>query len=106
MSVRTDFSIPEAAVEQPQLQRPPMYRVVLLNDDFTPMDFVVDVLRRFFHKAEPEAIRIMLQVHQLGRGTCGIYARDVAETKVAQVTAFSRRHGHPLQCVMEKAHAE
>lgn len=106
MSARTDQATPETVAERPKLKRPPMYKVVLLNDDYTPMEFVVDVLCRFFHKAEAEAIRIMLHVHQQGRGICGIFARDVAETKVIQVLDFSRNHGHPLQCVMEKDHVE
>lgn len=83
------------------LKRPPMYRVVLLNDDFTPMEFVVWLLMTVFHKPRPEAERIMLLVHTSGRGTCGIYPFDVARTKVAQVQSIAKQHGHPLQSVLE-----
>jgi len=87
--------------EQPQLQRPPMYRVVMLDDDFTPMDFVVDVLVRFFHKSEDSANRLMLQIHHEGSARCGIFTRDLAETKVQQVETASRTGGHPLRCIIE-----
>ena len=80
---------------------PKRYQVVLLNDDYTPMEFVVDVLQKFFNKTSDEAEFIMLTVHTAGRAVCGEYPRDVAETKVARVTRFSREHGHPLQCVLE-----
>ena len=80
---------------------PPMNSVWLLNDDYTPMEFVVDVLQKFFNKTSDEAEFIMLTVHTAGRAVCGEYPRDVAETKVARVTRFSREHGHPLQCVLE-----
>ena len=76
--------------------------MLLLNDDYTPMDFVVYILERFFNKAPEEATRIMLHVHQKGVGICGVYTYVVAETKVAQVTSFARQHEHPLQCTMEK----
>jgi len=79
-----------------------MYKVLLLNDDFTPMEFVVYVLERFFRKGREEATRIMLHVHQKGVGVCGVYSYDVAETKVNQVMELAKRHQHPLQCVMEK----
>jgi ATP-dependent Clp protease adaptor protein ClpS len=82
--------------------RPPFYKVMLLNDDYTPMDFVVFVLKQVFHKPHEEAIHIMLEVHNRGSGTCGIFTRDVAETKVEQVVAVARKNEHPLQCVMEK----
>ena len=82
--------------------RPPFYKVLLLNDDYTPMDFVVLILKQIFHKPPEDAIRIMLEVHNRGAGTCGIFTRDVAETKVDQVVAVARRNEHPLQCVMEK----
>lgn len=85
-----------------KLKRPSMYRVLILNDDYTPMEFVVHVLERFFNKEREEATQIMLHVHHHGVGECGIYTYEVAETKVAQVMDFSRRHQHPLQCVMEK----
>lgn len=84
-----------------QTKPPPMYQVVLLNDDYTPMEFVVHVLQRFFTKSEEEAMRIMLQVHHEGRGVCGVYPHDVAATRIAQVLQFSRASQHPLQCVME-----
>lgn len=79
-----------------------MYKVVLLNDDYTPQDFVVIVLQRFFSLNTEQAIRIMLKVHHEGRGVCGVFPRDVAATKVEQVCAFARRHQHPLACVMEE----
>lgn len=88
---------PQVAVKKPSL-----YRVLLLNDDYTPMEFVIEVLRRFFAKDPEEATRIMLHVHHNGVGLCGIYTFEVAETKVTQVMEFSRKHQHPLQCIMEK----
>lgn len=81
---------------------PPMYKVLLLNDDYTPMDFVVQILQQFFHKDREQATRIMLQVHTQGHGVCGIYTKDVAATKVEQVLHFAKVHQHPLQCVMEE----
>jgi ATP-dependent Clp protease adaptor protein ClpS len=87
---------------KPQTKRPSLYRVLLLNDDYTPMDFVIHVLERFFNKDPESARRIMLHVHQNGIGECGIYTYEVAETKVTQVMDFARKHQHPLQCVMEK----
>ena len=83
-------------------KRPSMYRVLILNDDYTPMEFVVHVLERFFNKGREEATQIMLHVHHHGVGECGVYTYEVAETKVTQVMDFARRHQHPLQCVMEK----
>jgi ATP-dependent Clp protease adaptor protein ClpS len=83
-------------------KRPDLYRVLLLNDDYTPMEFVVHVLIRFFNKNEEEATRIMLHVHHHGVGECGTYTFEIAETKVTQVMDFAREHQHPLQCVMEK----
>jgi ATP-dependent Clp protease adaptor protein ClpS len=83
-------------------KRPSLYRVLLLNDAYTPMEFVVIVLQRFFQKGREDATRIMLHVHQHGVGECGIYTYEVAETKVTQVMDFARKHQHPLQCVMEK----
>jgi ATP-dependent Clp protease adaptor protein ClpS len=83
-------------------QRPSLYRVLLLNDDYTPMEFVVYVLERHFNKSREDATRIMLHVHQHGVGVCGVFTYEVAETKVAQVTDLARRHQHPLQCTMEK----
>jgi len=87
---------------KPQTKRPNLYRVLLLNDDYTPMEFVVHVLERFFNKDREAAYQIMMHVHQHGIGECGIYTYEVAETKVTQVMDFSRKHQHPLQCVMEK----
>ena len=83
-------------------KRPSLYRVLLLNDDYTPMEFVVHVLERFFNKDREAATRIMLHVHHHGIGECGIFTYEVAETKVTQVMDFARKHHHPLQCVMEK----
>ena len=83
-------------------KKPNLYKVLLLNDDFTPMEFVVLVLQRFFNKGHEDATRIMLHVHHKGVGICGVYTYEVAETKVTQVMDFSRQHGHPLQCTMEK----
>ena len=87
---------------KPQTKRPSLYRVLLLNDDYTPMEFVVHVLERFFNKDAEAAHRIMMHVHQHGIGECGVYTYEVAETKVTQVMDFARKHQHPLQCVMEK----
>ena len=83
-------------------KKPSMYRVLMLNDDYTPMEFVVLILERFFNKSREQATRIMLHVHQKGVGVCGVYTYEVAETKVAQVMDMARRNEHPLQCTMEK----
>jgi ATP-dependent Clp protease adaptor protein ClpS len=88
--------------EKPKTKKPAMYKVLMLNDDFTPMDFVVHILERFFTKTKEEATAIMLQIHQTGVGMCGVYTYEVAETKVSQVMAYCKRHQHPLQCTMEK----
>ena len=88
---------------RPKLKKPPMYQVVLLNDDFTPMEFVVHVLERFFSKDRAQATRIMLHVHTQGKGLCGTYVREIAETKVAQVNEYARSNNHPLLCAMEAA---
>jgi len=96
----------EGTVVEKQASRvkpPPMYQVVLLNDDFTPMEFVVGVLQKFFGKGREQATQIMLKVHHEGRGVCGVYPRDLAASKVEQVSSYSRQHQHPLQCVMEEA---
>ncbi len=87
---------------QPKLKKPPMYRVVLLNDDFTPMEFVVHVLEAIFGHNRENATRIMLNVHKSGKGVCGIYTKDIAETKVTQVNSYSRENKHPLLCDMEE----
>jgi ATP-dependent Clp protease adaptor protein ClpS len=84
-------------------KKPNLYRVLLLNDDYTPMEFVVHVLERFFNKSIEEATEIMLHVHQNGVGQCGVFTYEVAETKVTMVMDFARKHQHPLQCVMEKS---
>ena len=88
--------------ERTSVRPPPLYKVLLLNDDFTPMDFVIVVLQKFFGMDRERATRVMLQVHREGMGTCGIYPRDIAATKVEQVVAFARQHQHPLACVMEE----
>ncbi|AMK75659.1 MULTISPECIES: ATP-dependent Clp protease adapter ClpS [Methylomonas] len=88
---------------KPQLKRPPLYKVMLLNDDFTPMDFVVEILTDFFNMSEEKATQVMLQVHTQGVGVCGTYTKDVAETKVHIVNEYSREHHHPLMCTMEEA---
>jgi ATP-dependent Clp protease adaptor protein ClpS len=85
-----------------KVKKPDLYRVLLLNDDFTPMEFVIHVLERFFNKSREAATVIMLHVHNNGVGECGAYTYEVAETKVTQVMDFARKHQHPLQCVMEK----
>jgi ATP-dependent Clp protease adaptor protein ClpS len=85
-----------------KLKPPPMFKVILLNDDFTPMDFVVAVLQTFFSMNREQAMKIMLKVHMDGAGVCGVYTNDVATAKVEQVVAFARKHEHPLQCVMEE----
>ncbi|PZQ17892.1 MAG: ATP-dependent Clp protease adapter ClpS [Ancylobacter novellus] len=87
---------------RPKAKRPSLYRVLILNDDYTPMEFVVHVLEQFFSKDHDSAYRIMMHVHQHGAGECGVYTHEVAETKVTQVMDFARKHQHPLQCVMEK----
>jgi len=87
---------------RPKTKKPSLYKVLLLNDDYTPMEFVVYVLERFFNKGAEEATRIMLHVHNKGVGICGVYTYEVAETKVTQVMSFARQHQHPLQCTMEK----
>ena len=87
---------------KPRTKKPSMYKVVMLNDDYTPMEFVVMVLERVFAKANEEAIKIMLHVHQKGVGICGVYTFEVAETKVGQVMELAKEHQHPLQCTLEK----
>jgi ATP-dependent Clp protease adaptor protein ClpS len=87
---------------RPKTKKPSLYKVLLLNDDYTPMEFVVHILERFFNKGRDEAVQIMLHVHRHGVGICGVFTYEVAETKVAQVIEFARRHQHPLQCTMEK----
>jgi ATP-dependent Clp protease adaptor protein ClpS len=87
---------------RPILKRPPLYRVILLNDDYTPMEFVVQVLQKVFSLDRSTATRIMLEVHTKGKGVCGVYTYEIAETKVAQVTGMAQQHQHPLLCTMEE----
>ena len=92
-----------ATKSKPKTRQPSMYKVLLLNDDYTPMEFVIHILEGIFHKSSEEATRITLHVHQRGVGVCGVFTYEVAETKVTQVIDFARRHEHPVQCTMEKA---
>lgn len=96
-----DGQLATASVK-PALQKPPMYRVVLLNDDYTPMDFVVEVLMIFFNLNQEKATQVMISVHTQGKGVCGVYTRDVAETKAAQVNQYARANKHPLLCEVEQ----
>ncbi len=96
----TPESIQEVRTE---IQPPSLYKVILLNDDYTPMDFVVEILQRFFRMDMDSATQVMLSVHYEGKGVCGVYTADIAETKVDQVNRFARKHEHPLLCIMEKA---
>ena len=95
-----DDSVLEA--KKAKVKLPPMYKVLLLNDDYTPMEFVVLVLQKFFGMTRERATQVMLKVHREGMGVCGVYPRDMATTKVQQVTAYAHKHQHPLQCVMEE----
>jgi ATP-dependent Clp protease adaptor protein ClpS len=88
--------------ERPKTKRPPLYKVIMLNDDFTPMEFVVHVLKSYFRKSEEEATQVMLHVHQRGVGVCGVYTYEVAETKASQVMDLARKNQHPLQLQLEK----
>lgn len=92
------------AVEEakPKLKKPPLFRVVLLNDDYTPMEFVVEVLELVFGMDRPKATRIMLEVHTKGKGVCGVFTYEIAETKVAQVSSYAEQHQHPLLCTLEE----
>ena len=102
MPARTT-SIPDLVVEKQNAKTapPPLYRVILLNDDYTPMEFVVHVLQKFFSTGQDEAMRIMLQVHHEGKGVCGVYPHDIAASRIALVAQHARARQHPLQCVME-----
>src|SRR6185503_12394811 len=104
---RPDTAHPDHGVvvhkARPQVKQPPLYQVVLLNDDYTPMEFVVDVLEKFFALNRPTATRIMLEVHTKGKGVCGVFTYEIAETKVAQVTTYARDNQHPLMCTLEEA---
>jgi ATP-dependent Clp protease adaptor protein ClpS len=95
------FDMPVVQETRPEVQRPRLYKVILLNDDYTSMEFVVIVLERFFSKNREEATQIMLQIHQKGMGVCGIYTREIAETKVQLVLNYAKEHQHPLQCTLE-----
>jgi ATP-dependent Clp protease adaptor protein ClpS len=95
-----DVAIEEA---RPKLKRPPLYRVILLNDDYTPMEFVVEVLETVFGMERSRATRVMLEVHTKGKGICGVYSYEIAETKVAQVTKIAQQQQHPLLCTMEES---
>ena len=88
--------------EKPITKKPPLFRVILLNDDYTPMEFVVEILETIFGMDRPKATRIMLEVHTQGKGVCGVYTYEIAETKVAQVSAYAEQHQHPLLCTMEE----
>ena len=88
--------------DRPRLKRPPLFRVILLNDDYTPMEFVVRILQKVFGLDRTTATRIMLEVHTKGKGVCGVYTYEIAETKVAQVTGLAQQHQHPLLCTMEE----
>ena len=102
-TVRTDTPKGEVVTKpRAKTQRPSLYKVLLLNDDYTPMEFVIHVLERFFAKSREDATRIMLHVHHNGVGICGVFTFEVAETKVAQVVEFARQNQHPLKCTMEK----
>lgn len=98
----TDHDTRVVVKDQVKAQRPPLYGVYLINDDFTPMEFVVDILEKYFNKDHAAATDIMLKVHNEGRGLCGIYPYEIAETKVTLVTEDARQNGHPLQCVLER----
>ena len=95
-----DTGVLEAPVE-PKIKKPPLYRVVLLNDDYTPMEFVVELIEQFFYKSRETATQIMLNIHTHGKGVCGVYTEDIAETKAALVTQFAQDHQHPLLCQAE-----
>jgi ATP-dependent Clp protease adaptor protein ClpS len=99
MAQHKDDTLLEA--QRSKLKPPPMFKVMLLNDDYTPMEFVVIVLQKFFGMTRERATQVMLKVHREGIGVCGVFPGDVATTKVEQVAAYSRKHQHPLQCVME-----
>jgi ATP-dependent Clp protease adaptor protein ClpS len=96
----SDLSVEEA---KPALKRPPLYKVLIVNDDYTPMEFVVHVLQTFFGMSTEKATQVMLHVHTRGVGVCGVFSRDIAETKVSLVNDFSRQNHHPLLCTMEEA---
>lgn len=97
-----DISADTLLKPKPKSKKPSMYKVILLNDDYTPMDFVIHILEKFFNKNRTESTEIMLHIHRRGIGVCGIFTYEIAETKVSQVMDYSRKHEQPLQCTMEK----
>lgn len=97
-----DSDVSVVLATRPKTKRPPLYKVLLLNDDYTPMEFVVAVLERFFNMSSAQSFEIMLTVHKKGVAVVGVFSHEIAETKVAQVMDFARRHEHPLQCTMER----
>ncbi len=99
----SDDSVLAVQKAKPKLKRPPLYKVLILNDDFTPMEFVVHILEYFFAMDREKAVRVMLQVHTQGNGVCGVYSREIAETKVSQVNDYARDNNHPLLCTMDFA---
>ena len=106
MSGNKDDNVQHGGLEELTRQRvapPPMYKVILHNDDYTPMDFVIDVLSRFFNMQYEQATEVMLKVHYEGKGICGVFTAEIAETKVQQVTQYAKEHQHPLLCTMERA---
>ncbi len=102
---KTRTSVTPESVEaiKTDIQPPSMYQVILMNDDYTPMDFVIEILQRFFRMDIDTATQVMLSVHYEGKGVCGVYTADIAETKVEQVNRYARKHEHPLLCIMEQA---
>ncbi len=100
--LRHPGGLPATETVPPEVKRPSLYRVVLINDDYTPMEFVVQMLQKLFGYGREKATRIMLEVHMKGRGVCGVFAFEIAETRAAQVLEYARRHEHPLACVVEK----
>lgn len=103
MSTEHDSGTETITKDRTRVEHPKQYKVLLLNDDYTPMDFVVSILESIFQKSPPEAVKIMLAVHHQGVGVCGTYAKQIAETKVHLVHEQARAHGHPLKCSMEEA---
>ena len=101
-SLTKEKTVGTVTKRKPKVRQPPLYKVILLNDDFTPMEFVVYILINFFNMDSSKATRLMLQIHTQGKGICGIFAKEIAETKVETVNRYSREHKHPLLCVMEK----
>ncbi len=102
-SEHDDDSAVAVATAKPELKQPPKYKVILMNDDYTPMDFVVEILEQFFRMSRERANQVMLTVHTQGSAVCGVYTRDVAETRAEQVNRYSREHQHPLMCKAQKA---